>query len=235
MNNLIERERQVYQSLRQTYGLPTTPAQLRQDIEIADNQTAYDFNFLAENEVSLPEVRLPRTDIFAATRIGMYIMQVTDGQEARGILQTYPNATHFADNATPAHLEIFYNGIVTSKVNNTIVYEKFNTRKFRVVPETQESATIVHSMQGWEAGMIPVEPRIILNGNQKNEFSIKVPTFSTAAVAPATPATYSNYLILVLEGFLVSGGSDAHSAGLNRAQVQKHAMADRGFRRPNRY
>ena len=221
MDNLTDRERQIYKSLRQQYGLPTTQAQLRQDLAIADNQSSYDFNFLKENADALPEVRLNRTDIFAATRIGMYMFQVTIGQEARGVLQTYPNQVHFADNASPTHLELFYNGIMTSKVNNTIIYEKFPTRKFRAVPQAQETAAVKNSEQTWKDGMIPVEPRIILNGNQKNEFSVKVPLFSAAAVAAATSATIKNYLVLVLEGFLISGAADKHSMELNRKQAAR--------------
>ena len=216
MNNLTERERIAYEKLRKDFNLPTTQAQLRQDILIANNKTTYNFNFLRENQDALPEVKLNRTDIFLATRIGLYMYQITLGEEARSVLQTYPNPTHFADNASPEDLEIFYNGVITSQVNNTILYEKFPTRKFRSVPQTQESATLVHSQQNWQDGMIPIEPRMILNGNQKNEFNVNVPIFSGAAVAAATVATIGNYLVMVMEGFLVSGGSDKHSQMISR-------------------
>jgi hypothetical protein len=202
-------DRAVFKQLTAKYeGKVIAPHVLRIEQTITNSDSIYTFPVLQDGTVPLKtEIRLNKNDILFMTHVGLYIYEKTLNQEGAGVLQTYPNEIAFTTGAgfTKAHLETIYNSQLRLKVGTREFVSGLDTRLFRWVPQTQQSAATNKSQADEDAGMIQLPTYYSLRGTDEIEISLSVPVFSGIQMANIAPLT--NQLVLKCKGFLIKGGA----------------------------
>lgn len=215
----------IFQSNNYTSATSIVYGALRQEILITNTATQYVFDYNAQGQNSNAQanntstnVLLNRNDNFHTISVGLYLKSVVTSGTAilndRAPLFTYVDALAFVAAAgfVPADLEVFYNGVLNYTQNNDEIVRNFPTHKFRHVPESQSGAAAANitsyrqSQFEWGMGVSLQEPVLNLYGNQKNRFTLVLPTDAAYQVAN-TNANTSNYVVLVQYGFLASNVS----------------------------
>jgi hypothetical protein len=213
---LSERDRAILNKLRQravANGISADkvqPSKLRVAMLADASKSTYEFNIKKDQGTSLIHDRkLDINDSFVVADLGVMLLGEDPTKPGIGLLQSYPNNTVFAaeaSNVTPAHLNIFYNGGYRVKVGDTVYAEHIATENMLCVRTTQQSASGNFSERFGKDGTVPLNPDITLNGSAKNEITLNVPTFSGLQIQYVTAATRI-YVVFVAYGFLISGGS----------------------------
>lgn len=131
--------------------------------------------------------------------------------------QTYVNPTHFATSgATITDLQSFFNAQLSIQVGRTVYIPNLNTRRFLVVPQTQQSlAGNQSSMDGGK--LVDLDPYPLFSGRADNKLVVDVPTYAGWAPA-ATTSGYENVVSIQMHGITLqnaekymdyfSGGAD---------------------------
>jgi hypothetical protein len=173
-----------------------TKSYLRQEAVLKNNQSTLDFDFDGKRNSKPSERLLAQQDIFFATALGLFLLREEDGKEGSGVLLTHVDSSVFAaaTGFTPAHLEAVYNGLIKAQMGNQIIFEALATKNFRHVP--------THYVE--RDGTIVLNPTIIINGKEKNKFTLNIPSFAGIQIASVTE-NISNKVVLMAEGFLVTG------------------------------
>lgn len=194
---------------------PVAPAlsYLRQEIVLVNSQGLYTFTLSKDEQVTgkSTEQLLGRQDVFYVLDLGLKLLKEDKTKYGTGILQTYPNPTLFPDVATEftnAHLNLVYNGKLSARVDQKILFDAIPTNKFYKVPQTLQSGTIPLSQKDPKDGFIEMEPYLILSGKRKNEIELKIPTFNGNLFAAGTTLAATGVehkVVLEAEGFLVPG------------------------------
>lgn len=228
-----ERERAIFSNLNKKYaGMIISPGKLRIEQAIVNGKSTYTFPVTKDaNSDTVTEEKLDRNDSFMVTDMGLFLMKRLSTKTGGEVLQTYPNPVAIPDDSTnflAADLEVFYNGKLSMKEGQTVFIERFPTERFRVVPDAQQASgafyainasgaeatssvlaaaskqlMIANSGRTKDAGMIPLTPQILLNGDKKNEITVTAPVHSTAKIANTVSNT-TNYLVLLLYGFQIT-------------------------------
>ncbi len=207
----VDRNLAIFATLKKKYsaekGVIITPGFIRIEQKILNGKPRYTFPVVKDsNSDTVTEVKLDRNDQFVATHTGLFIMARVSTLPGVEVLQTYPNPTAIPDVSTTfkiAHLECMYNGFLGVQVGQTIYIEKMDTRRFRFVGNTVESASNTKSSAGEYSGFSELTPQIEFQGDGKSIISLEAPVDSTALVAN-TAANTANYLVLMFKGFLVT-------------------------------
>lgn len=197
----------------QWQGFPVTPHFLRQDVALGAQNT-FDFGFSLESlNTQLPQRLLNRSDLFHITRIGYFAVQEITAKRGKGVLQTYANAQHFTGMTDVTDLNYLWNGSLSVKVDLTEEITAIDTRNFFCIPQSQASATIASVQNGLlaesdgESGFYMPPVGILLNGSKKNTVRVELPSPSTAAGYTTSTSGSVNYLVVKLEGFLITGAN----------------------------
>lgn len=209
MNNdpFSERDRELSQKLFKEFGqgVAVTKSYIRQGMEIKDNQSSYLYDLGAGNpNAPLPQNLLKLIDLFVANRCAFYIEKQDTTKVGNGILQTYPNPQVFVGQAPD--LETFYNGNVQISVNQTILYNSLDTHRFRVIPQTQQSAVNANSEQTHSDPFIELEPNVRFSGDQSNKVTLQIPSFQGINIESKV-AGIKYFIVMYLSGFLVPNGA----------------------------
>lgn len=169
---------------------------------------------LNSNDGSVPkrnsEKRLDQNDAFVVTSAAIFLKEDHATKHGIGMLETYPNTTRFAEaaNAAIADLLPFWNSRLNVKVGDTVYVEGLDMNKCLIIPTTQQSAATNWSERRDNEGYIDIEPIITLEGQAKNDLTLKVPSWNGGLVQKSTSAAgLGIYAVLKLDGFLVTGGS----------------------------
>jgi hypothetical protein len=205
-----QRVRQKFEDLKKQYpGSVPTISFLRHEQVLKDNKSIYEFDFNSRNDALESERRLSDKDVFLALDMGLYLIAEKDAEPGSGQLLSYPAAAQFPDVATDAtagtkgfkraHLEVVYNGKMSVNVQNNIVFEALDTRRFR----KQNSAA---SEQGYNDGLVNLEPYIVLNGKNKNKVVVQIPTFGGILIESST-AGVEHRLVAYAVGILIPGAN----------------------------
>lgn len=159
----------------------------------------------------LPNRLLNVTDVFMATRIGFYLEKRVTTEPGGFELQTYPNVNYFPPVSgppafNPQDMETIYNGNFALSINNIIIVNAFPMKRFRYVPQTQQSGVNSKSEIELAGGLVPIDPYPVFQGNQAIILQVNVPIWTGIELASATSGT--EYLITTyMEGLLVAQGS----------------------------
>lgn len=204
-------ERKVFEQLRadkRYKGMVISPSYLRIQSKLSNSSGSYSIDIKKNGNELTTELKLDRNDTFVATRLGIYLLKRDTTKDGLGQLQTYPNTTVFASATgfTPAHLETIYNGNLNMKVNQTVVIEKMPLSKFRYVPTSQQTATIIYSEWNDDNAALTLPALWILNGTDSVELTVNFPTYSGIQIAAVATNT-ENHLVVVPFGFLIKNGA----------------------------
>jgi hypothetical protein len=212
------RQRAIYNNLQKRFnmvngksrGLVISEAFLQIEKVIDNNNSQYIFKINADAVKGRTEKGLDRNDLFVVTHHGFFLSPEDTTKEGKKILHTYPNPTAFAA-LNPANydytdLELIYNGTLQVKIGTTVFIDGLDMRRFRSVPETQQSAGTNRSQGDQFTGYVDTEPHIYLNGDGNNEIIVNIPGFAGAKPANDNVNTV-NKLIWIPKGFIIKGGA----------------------------
>lgn len=221
MNQVVqvqsERDRAILNRLRKSVtakGISVDkvqPSYLRVAMLADASKSSYEFSTKKDTGISLVhDKKLDQNDAFVITDFGLLLLGENPATPGVGLLQTYPNNQVFAaeaSNVTPLHLNTFYNGSYRIKVKETVYAEAIPTNRMLCVRTTQQASASTFSERFQKDGTIPLTPDIQLNGSEKNEITLNVPTFTGLQIQYIT-ATTRIYVVFYAYGFLISGGSN---------------------------
>ena len=218
---------QLRQSLAMKYGVlesSVSDSFLRSDYSLTNGVTTINFEFLKQNKQNAytTDQLLDRNDVFCVTHWALRIYQAADTTAGRSAanLQTYPNATHFA-NTTAANLFKLYNAGLSVTIDNFIYYTAYDCNRFLFIPKTQQgevSAAVIDTMdaittypidyseRSENSGFAMLYNSFNIAGNSKNTITLNMA--DATALAP-TAGTNLNYVSLTCRGFLVQGAVKA--------------------------
>ncbi len=183
---------------------------LRLEQTINTSSTTYNFQVVQNSSAVQPtntSVLLALQDAFFVSQLGIYLAVPSSSTATNYRLLTYPSVgtiTNVAGNFTAAQATdalSLYNGVLQLTVNQRTILTSWDIQKHLFIPPTQVNAfsniktgatTAVVAPEHYnddfynasEHGMYPVEPNVVLNGKDKNDLSIVLP--SAIASAPAT-------------------------------------------------
>jgi|HubBroStandDraft_5_1064220.scaffolds.fasta_scaffold00865_2 hypothetical protein len=160
------------------------------------NITQYQFPVLNNqngqggNTIFNTEVRLTQQDSFISSAWGFFLAAPGSAVDATFIVQTYPNPLVFAGGASAA-AETLYNSVAQIKVNNDVVYPVWHLSRHRMVPQTQQTATIVGVENGnaysqidlSSDGFFPMEPNFVIIGSKNTVITAILPAALAAVTA----------------------------------------------------
>lgn len=163
------------------------------------------------------EIRLNKSDIFVATRIGFFIAKVASGgTRATTRLRTYPNQRIFTGASEAVNFEALYQAGLNIMIDQTNYYPEFYTGNFLNVPPMQEQmATVTATPAGYTAAgvdrdifniddsTVEMNPNVSFSGNQKITTVIQLPE----SVALAGSGGTTNFCCLIFGGFLIQSGA----------------------------
>ena len=190
-------------------GINAQTSQLRIEVPTVKGQGVYDFDLRKEVKRAT-EKTLKRNDLFVATAIGVALMVELDALKGHAPLLTFPllhSATlpvgsyGLANN----HAEVLYNGALTLKTGQNVNYSAFPLDKFRVVPQTQVSATEIPQAKH-DDFMYVLPEEVKFAGTQDHKLRIEMP--ATASTDIKGPADTTAFIVLVIDGFLYEGGTN---------------------------
>lgn len=221
MNQVVqvqsERDRAILNRLRKSVtakGISVDkvqPSFLRVAMLADASKSSYEFSTKKDTGISLlHDKKLDQNDAFVITNLGFVLLGENPATPGVGLLQTYPNNQVFAaeaGNVNPLHLNIFYNGSYRIKVKETVYAEAIPTNQMLCARTTQQASATTFSERFQQDGTVHLTPDIQLNGSEKNEITLNVPTFAGLQIQYVTAATRI-YAVFYAYGFLISGGSN---------------------------
>lgn len=212
-----DRQRAILQRIRETVGAKgitpdkVSPSFLR--VAVLMDPAKSQYSFIVKKDVGsslVHDLKLDPNDSFVITDLGIRLLAEVPANPGTGVLQTYPNVQVFpavAGEVTHNHLNIFYNGKLELKVDDTVYGPAIFTNEMLCVRTTQQTSATTFSERFGKDGTVEMNPDITLNGSVKNEITLTVPTFAGLQIQQST-ATTRNYVVLYCLGFLIRGGSN---------------------------
>jgi len=204
-----------------------SPHTLRLERRAVAGQNAYSFDFYQNPGADRPqEHKLNRNDVLAITEIALGVTKedtsTTPPRYGNYPLFTFPDPVFFlgvptAPALTEAQcLETIYNGKLSLKTNNTDRLPSLLTSHLRYRPQSASTGAL-HPEYGPslpERGFFPIEPQLILNGQQNNTATLEIGSGETAAIAGGINASNvavntRNVIVLLVHGFLISEAAEA--------------------------
>ena len=218
---------QLRDSLAVKYGVSPasiSDSYLRSDYSLTNGVTNISIEFLKQNKTTAytTDNLLDRNDVFCVTHWALRIYQAANTTAGRSAanLQTYPNATHFA-NTTAANLFKLYNGGLSVTIDNFTYYTAYDCNRFLFIPTAQQgenTAAVISSMDAITAYPLDYSERsenggfallystFNIAGNSKNTIALNM---ADATALEPTIGPNLNYVSLTCRGFLVQGAVKA--------------------------
>jgi len=199
---------------------------LRLEQNISTSATSYSFPVTQNSSAVSPtntSVLLALQDAFFVSQLGVYLAVPSSATATNYRLFTYPavgSITNTAGNFTAAQATdalSLYNGLLQLTVNQRTILTSWDLQKHLFIPPVQMNAFVSLKTAatnavvapehytddhyiGAEHGMYPVEPNIVINGKDKNDLSIVLP--SAIASAPA-----NSRIIILMRGVLAQNSN----------------------------
>jgi len=199
---------------------------LRLEQSINTAATTYNFQVVQNSSAVQPtntSVLLALQDAFFVSQLGVYLAVPSGAAATNFRLLTYPavgSITNAVGNFTAAQATdalSLYNGLLQLTVNQRTILTSWDVQKHLYIPQTQVNAftalktgatTVLVGAEhytddfynGSEFGMYPVEPNIVINGKDKNDLSIVLP--SAIASAPANAR-----IVIMMRGVLAQNAN----------------------------
>jgi hypothetical protein len=133
------------------------------------------------------EIRLTQQDTFIASAWGFFLVNPSSAVDTTFIAQTYPNNIIFTGGSSAA-LETLYNSYAKITVNNDVILPVWSLSRHRMVPQTQQTATIAGVENGnpyaqidlSQDGFNPTEPNLLFVGSKGYQIVVVLPAALTA-------------------------------------------------------
>ena len=184
------------------------PGFIRCEQLLVNGNGEYTFTLKTLGNESPTENKLNEQDGFMILGYGIFLLRESTTVGGISVLQTYPNAQIFPDEAglglKNQHLEVVYNGKLTMKVGDTTYLPGAYTGDCRVVRTTLQSGTLTQSEKHAGDGFVALCPQYFVRGRELNEIKLRVPANANQLVQ-STGGTYNTKVVLILQGFTVSG------------------------------
>ncbi len=189
---------------------------LRQELPLRNNQSTYAFDFQPKNGSKPTERLLQRTDNFHMLGLGLLLAVENKNKPGSAPLLAYPqlfevqkliaSGTAIGGIADPdvRDLNAIYNGILAIKQVSTEVVSDVDTRRFYVVPSTQENGINDRSEANYADGIISIEPQPILVGKDSNALTVTIPTWPGIALQ-SNRADWEINLVAYAVGYRILG------------------------------
>jgi hypothetical protein len=195
---------------------------LRIGQQLTNSQMQYSFNPLVVGNEAVTDVKLDKNDIFAVTRIGLFLSNRTLANPGNEQLLTFPAGS--STSGAPAglyqtgvninDLYCIYNGFLNIVVNTVQIYDKLDTMRFLYVPNTQSNsqtginATPAYSYnfaneREYNKVFYPLKNLLELSGAGQNQISLNIPGYTGMGIQGTTTTTTANFVSLYFDGFLV--------------------------------
>src|SRR5689334_17283453 len=135
--NLGFNSRELLQRANEKFpGGSATLSFLRQQVELKNNQTTLLFDFDGNQPGVSTERKLSSKDGFFAHSLGLYLLIEDSAKPGSGVLQSYPNYQTIIRKAgilvaNASDLEALYNGQMKAQIDQTVVFDGLDTRRFR--------------------------------------------------------------------------------------------------------
>jgi hypothetical protein len=155
------------------------------------------------------ERKLSIKDAFVANTAWLGLVVEHKDKIGSGVIMTYPNPVELAKGGTNSadDTEALYNGQLRIQVDQNVIYDAIDTRRFRRVGNTQLNAINDKDEQEYSHGGLMLEPNIVLVGSRKNEITLQLPRFEVAPNIAATAANMQVKAVLILSGYYIPGGA----------------------------
>lgn len=185
---------------------------VRLEAEIKNNVSSYVFDprtlALKDRSFRVNQKGVSDNDLFVVTQVLIGLDSRTIAEQSAAVIQTYPNASHFAASTiTTKHLEVFYNGTHSLKVGNYVFINKDTNRKFRVVQQTQQTSATNYSQSSEGTDFYNNEPLAIFSGKADNTLSIDLNLFAGINIE-STVGTIENVVTFEFRGYTVYNAAD---------------------------
>jgi hypothetical protein len=221
MNNLTistSPERASYDRVRQVLAAngnnPANfiiqPFTMRIEQEISATRSSYNFIFYESRSGDSPsEIKLNRNDSFFASKVALGLAKTTVALPDLGNIQysTFPDPVIFAGAGEAQALEGFYNGTLLMKTDPVERLKGLYTNHLRYKPQAYDTSVPdpIFGETDERRGFYPLTTETIFDGQENNQAVITLPgnVDMTAAVVDEE----TNYLILLVHGFLVLNGA----------------------------
>ena len=207
-------ERNILQQLKTVVKNPVNirRSYLQVYLPIANDQRTYVFDVAqgANETVNAPVSKLRDKEAFVVTTMSTNLVRVTnasgkpDGTERR---QTFVNTNVFVTAAgfTPEHLNNFYRGEISWKIDNqTIAWSGFPMDLMEFVPQTQKTGATLENQYTPDFGKITPPAVSVLDGNKTNQFEVIVPAPNGTTQWASATAGVVHHLCLRLDGFRIA-------------------------------
>lgn len=209
MNN--SRDRALYETAKAKFpGATPTLSFLREEVVLTNNNGTYNFTFNEQYGIPKPtERKLSIKDAFISNVAWLFLLVEHKDKPGSGVLMTYPNPVDLARGGTNSaeDTEALYNGNLKIQIDQSVIYDAIDTRRFRRVGNTQLNAINDKDEQEYQHGGLMLEPNIILVGSRKNQVTLNLPRFNSAMNIAATAANMEVKAVLVLGGYYIPGGA----------------------------
>lgn len=202
-------------------GLKPQTAELRLEAEFVKGNGVYSFEVNREGAKRLTETLLKRNDLFVVKGLFVGLMVETIGKEGHAPILSYPL---LQTAALPTGYKAFantdaeavYSGKMSITTGSAVNYQGLPLRRFRYVPETQP-VVVVDGETLKSAGLIPQfdMDQLLLNlpeqfafaGTKDQKITISFPANATTDIKPVAN-TEKAYLVLIVDGWLIEGGTN---------------------------
>ena len=214
--------RNVLQYARENYqGNSITESKIRVEVLLTNANNSYQFNILKNPGVdSITETKLDKNDVFVTNRVGFFLTRRTDISPGNEELLTFPNNS-LLDGVAVVVKDFYtiYNGTFQVTIGTNLVYPSMPMEKFLYVPQTQQdsiSAAVAgtpnttygpfENERDSNSGFFEISNILELSGGADNILQVNVLQFPTMAIATTT-AGIGNYIVMILDGFLVKNAA----------------------------
>lgn len=187
------------------------PASLVTGTALVNGSNLIQFLVNKGDKQALPyENLIDKTDAFAITRYGLFLINEIVGNEGKAELQTYPNIIQFPASDTglvAADLMKVYNGFLNIQVGQAKILESYPTHNFKVARTTQQASATTFSEYLPVDGFATADPMLILDGSQKNLVSILRPATSGEGVQLTSTTSKIVKAVFFAQGYVIYGGA----------------------------
>lgn len=213
----ISKERAIIELLRSEFpemkGL--TEGEVFQMTKITNGDSSYKFGLVGPTDYSkLPELLINDKNLFVCTALRMVLVKQAAAKPMAITPYSYPNKEEFGANYND--LEVFFNGLMTFRVNTDVVFEDLRTSCFRHVPEQIRQAAVasvsaerVHDSYSARQGSKELDAPVVINGNNTNTLEINIR--SSAGLSIQGPGSgVEHYVGIQLFGVTLPGAAREH-------------------------
>lgn len=199
-------------------------AKIRLEQDITAGRTQYTFTLKQEtnNIDGVREMALARNDVFIPNRMSVFIAIV---DTTTGVETLYPyipvndgtNPSVHAAGFTTDAAKVFYDGVLSWTVDNTVMIIGYPMERYMQVPKVQ-GAFVLDSSDAAVSEQIQSEwsidkmaklllPKYTIAGTRDHKIQINLPNNAATLSFPVTSG-YKAKLVLYMDGFKVVGGCE---------------------------